>query len=176
MTNKQIYQTIHEPPRMLKGHARDPETASENYSVAQAAMKLLADVTPRMLLQVFPVTKTYDGDKWQSKDYFFTMRALEEYGLDKPLGENVFHVLWDYMNPHVSDFMVWHMEALSDVRVAQGGKDPLVEWMEEQGVPSYSKGVDSLGREVMVNNMTGEVQIVTKPKPRWYRKLKGGCA
>lgn len=179
MTNKQIYQTIRRIPEILKESAHDPEEAKENWEVAQAAVSLLGEVTPRMLLQVFPVTKEYDGERWGTKDYFFTMRALKEYGLDTPLGENALHVLWDYMNPHISIFMIWVMGAMSDFRVSMGGKDPLVEFMEEQGMPTYTMDTDASGREVMVNSITGEAQPVIKPKPkmpRWWRVIEGGIA
>lgn len=177
MNNKQIYQIIRRIPEILKERAHDPEEAAENFSTAQAAATLLGEATPRMLLQVFPVTKTYDGDRWECKDYFYTMRVLNEYGLDSPLGENALEVLWDYMNPHVTMFMVWVMGALSDLRVSMGEKAPLVEFMEEQGIPTYTMSTDAYGREVMMNNMTGEAQLVVKPKPkmpRWWRVIEGG--
>ena len=32
------------------------------------------------LIKIFPIDKTYDGDKWECKDYFFTMDVLKEKG------------------------------------------------------------------------------------------------
>lgn len=179
MTSKQLYQLIRGVPEYLNERPSTPEDAAEKWQMAQAAIQLLGEITPRMLLRVFPVTKTYDGERWECKDYFYTMRALEDHGLDAPMDDHVLEVLWEYMNPHISHFVVWITGAMSDFRVAMGEKDPMVEFLEDQGIPTYRRYTDTSGREVMVNNLTGEVQRIVKPKPkmpRWWRVIEGGLS
>ena len=40
------------------------------------ASLFLGRTTPRALMQIFPVDKVYSGDKYDCKDYFFTMETL----------------------------------------------------------------------------------------------------
>jgi len=81
-------------------------------SVIQASGRL----TPMELMQIFPVTKTYNGDRYDSKDYYFSMKAIQEHGLDKPIGnhESVVNLLWDYMNINILHFMVQWMDTISE--------------------------------------------------------------
>ena len=55
----------------------------------------LRGITPRELLSVFPPTKTYDGERYQCKDYFTTMQAVHKHGLDVPLGDRTFEFLYE---------------------------------------------------------------------------------
>ena len=60
------------------------------------------------------------------------------------------------------------MLCASALRKAMGGKGIMEEFMEEQGIPSYTLYDDG----IMVNNMTGEtmkVQKAKKRKPKWLR-------
>ena len=138
----------------------------------------LRGITPRELLSVFPPTKTYDGERYQCKDYFTTMEAVHKHGLDVPLGDRTFEFLYDYLNPHVSNFVVRYMCAISDARRKEGKPGLLEEFLQEKGVASYSKIMAPDGREVMVNNQTGAMYVVAQPKrkmPRWWKVIRGGA-
>ena len=131
---------------------------------------LIGQLTPRELLQIFPVEKTYDGERWEAKDYFFTMDVLRKHGLDKPLGKNVLDVLWDYTNIHVRLFNVAMLNAVDALRLMEGQETLMQEWAASNGekLTTYTLHRDSKGRRWMINNETGERQRVKARRPRWY--------
>ena len=134
-------------------------------------VELVGQLTPRELLQIFPVEKAYDGERWETKDYFFTMDVLRRHGLDKPLGAAVFDVLWDYTNTHVRLFNVAMMHTVDGIRRMEGQGPLLQEWAEGNGVKltTYTMTKDSKGRRCMINSETGERCKVKARRPRWAR-------
>jgi len=76
-----------------KQTALNPE---ELFAFFESVNTLIGILTPIELTGIFPIDKIYDGAKWQLKDYFSTMDALNKYGMDKPIGENYMQVLWTY--------------------------------------------------------------------------------
>ena len=77
--------------------------------------------------------------------------------------------LWDYQNRDIRNFEVNKMCTLSDMRRLEGHKGLMEEFMEAQGVPSYTLHEKE---GCMVNNMTGEVLKISKPKKRVPKYLK----
>lgn len=140
------------------------------WNIIETLTELIAQLTPRELLQIFPVEKTYDGDRWEAKDYFFTMDVLRKHGLDKPLGESVLDVLWDYTNIHVRLFNVAAMKVIDVLRHMSGRESLLEEWAASNGekLTTYTLRRDSKGRRWMINNETGERQRVKARRPHWY--------
>lgn len=134
-------------------------------------VELVGQLTPRELLQIFPVEKVYNGERWETKDYFFTMDVLRKHGLDKPLGADVCDVLWDYTNTHVRLFNVAMMNAVDALRRMAGQDTLLLEWAEGNGVKltTYTMAKDSKGRRCMINTETGERCKVKARRPRWAR-------
>lgn len=80
----------------------------------------IGTLTPNQLLSVFPISKRYDGAKSEMKDYFTTMDALKEIGMDNPIGEKAFDVLCDYQNMHLAVFNAHMCVAVSKMRSYQG--------------------------------------------------------
>lgn len=63
------------------------------------------------LIKVFPVTKDFDGAKYECKDYFYTMNILREKGLDNAVGrDNVFELLWYIFSFFLSCMSTIHRE------------------------------------------------------------------
>lgn len=64
------------------------------------------------------------------------------------------------------------MGVASDLRKLETGKGIMEEFLEEQGVPTYTmhEGVD--GKQYIENNQTGEVSEVKKPRPRYLRVVE----
>lgn len=141
------------------------------WNIIETLTELIAQLTPRELLQIFPVEKTYDGDRWEAKDYFFTMDVLRQHGLDKPLGESVLDVLWDYANIHVRLFNVAAMKVIDVLRRMSGRESLIEEWAASNGekLTICTLRRDRKGRRWMVNNETGERHWVKVKRPRWAR-------
>lgn len=106
----------------------------QEYKKVESLMAAIELMTPRELTQMFPIAKEYDGDKYETKDYFYTMDAIENIGMDSALGthENVINLLWDYTNHDISMFMVRWMGVVGDLAVYTQNKDPLEQFFSIQ--------------------------------------------
>ena len=97
------------------------------------AFRRVGKLTPRQLMQVFPVVKEYDGDHWGTKDYFYTLEAMRKHGLDKRIGrtnKEIHHVLWDYMNHSISGLVVENRMSDPDLRLTTRQKTE--RWFQTQ--------------------------------------------
>lgn len=116
------------------------------FQLYSSVCDMIGLLTPRELMQMFPIRKDYDGEKYQSKDYFYVMNMIEEHGIDNPINET-FEFLWDYTNPTTTNFLVNCMTAMEALHVENGGKH----FFEEMGIESYH-----IENGEMVSDWTGE--------------------
>jgi len=128
------------------------ENAEERLSLYHFVSDLIDRITPRQLINIFPIAKEYDGDKYQMKDYFYAMNKCKEHGLDKPIG-NSFEFLWDYYNRDVGGFVVNYLSTLSDINKERSGQGLMESFLAESGVTTYTEKTIN-GRKVMVENLT----------------------
>lgn len=56
-----------------------------NFNLTQYTLNLLEGLTPRQILEVFPIDKDYKGYRYEIKDYYSSMEAINELGMDTPL-------------------------------------------------------------------------------------------
>ena len=145
------------------------ENAEQLYSEYSSIFSLIGMVTIHELMQMFPISKTYDGDKYEVKDYFYTMDILKNKKLNEPIGDNAFEFLMEYENDDIRLLCVNFMMILGKLRILQGGRDPLEEFFSEQGVPSY-RYYEKEG--IMINQETKEVSKICKPTPRVPKYMK----
>lgn len=75
-----------------------------------AVVELIGRLTPRELIKIFPIDKVYDG----TKDYFYTMNALNRIGMDTQIDKNAAALIGDYMNWDLHIFKVNIFGLLSD--------------------------------------------------------------
>lgn len=128
-----------------------------------ALMYLIEKLTYKEFMNIFPIEKSYDGDKWECKDYFSTMDYLKDKNLDDVIGENAFDLIWKYHNEDVIEFGVEYMMFLSRERRKQTGKGIAEEICEENNVEMLSMYdidgkkflMDSNGKTVPVKRNTG---------------------
>nr|MDH3153197.1 hypothetical protein [Bacillus licheniformis] len=97
---------------------------------------VIGKLTPGELMQMFPIRKQYDGEKFGMKDYFSTMHAVKEKGIDNCIGteEEVFDFLWDYQNPDITLFMVTLVSTVSDLGRASGQKSLFEEFADKNDI------------------------------------------
>lgn len=127
-------------------------------------------ITPRELLNIFPLEKRYDGEKWEAKDYFTSMEAIEKHGMDKPIGDAM-TFLWDYMNRDLRKFTINILSTIDHKRNLQGQPSMMVEFMAEHGIKPLSKYTDDKGREFLVDS-EGKALRVKKKFPRYLRPVE----
>ena len=135
---------------------------------------MMAELTPTEFMQMFPIPKEYDGDKYQMKDYFSAMEYVKKFPPDEPIGkENIFEFLMEYYNRDILEFEVRKLSVMSCIRRLQGQMGIMEEFLTGYGVPMYSF-YEKEG--IMVNRQTGEVTKIHKPKtriPKYMRVMEG---
>lgn len=153
----------------LKGLS--PDIIGMEFVYSEELLKAMGHLTPIRFQQLFPIEKRYDGARYDIKDYFYTKELMDKLPENQPIGdfETMFHLLWDYQNIVLEEFLLQYMGIISLLRQLQGGQDPLVEFLHKEGVPTYTchekEGYIS-------NNLTGEVSKLKKAKKRRPKFLK----
>lgn len=135
--------------------------------VATNAIGLL---TPRELLNIFPLAKKYDGEKWETKDYFYSMNYIKEHGLDNPIGDCI-DFLWEYTNWETNIFVVNTLSLMDRIQNMRGYPSAFDEFMEDQGIETLTKYTDSKGQDFFLND-EGNVIKPKKLYPRYLRLIR----
>ena len=172
-----ILKAVNHGVRAIVAHEKnsiEPEVGI-TFGLCEGVKGFMKLMTPRELMQVFPVEKTYNGERWGMKDYFSTMDALRGYNIDAPIGEKIEYFLWDYMNLTLSSFQAIHMSATSVLHRQATGKGLMDVLFEEHGIKSYIKYTDEdTGKDYLYDEETGEAFGLKKPIPRYMKLVEGG--
>lgn len=150
--------------KKLNSDYQIPFSVKENgFYLIDALLGIIGRIQLKNLIQIFPVDKEYDGEKWSCKDYFYTMDVLREKGLDNAVGkDNVFDLMWDYQNKDLRELTVFYLSCMNALYRQKTGVDMTEEFCENLGIPSYRCDSKS---GVMVNNQTGEILKIQKSSP-----------
>lgn len=126
------------------------------FTVIDDIFTILGCLTLRNFVVTFPVEKYYDGDKWEEKDYFYTMDVLKDMDWNGPIGRDKLseELLWDYYNADLRHAYMEYTSAMSAMYKAQTGRGLMEKFFEDRGVPTYT-----MDREtgIMKNNQTGDI-------------------
>lgn len=147
----------------------EPKTLEDNqyhFQLIDSIFSVLGCLTLRNFVNTFPVDKTYDGKKWDCKDYFYTMEVLSKMNWDKPIGrDKFFEFLWDYENKDLRNVCIDYMCSMSAVYRSQTGKGIAEQWCDNMGIPTYM-----MDREtgIVKDNKTGNT---SKPKKTSHIKI-----
>ena len=145
------------------------EVKQNSFNLIDAIFGIIGRIKLKNLIKIFPIDKTYDGDKWDCKDYFFTMNVLKEKGLDNAVGrDGVFDLMWDYMNKELREFTVFYMSCMSAMYKQQTGVGFAEKFCEDNGIGTYT-----MDREngLLIDNQTGEIGKVSN-KPSFMSVVK----
>ena len=130
------------------------------YVIINSVLVVLGCLTLRNFVTTFPVEKRYDGEKWQRKDYFYTMDVLSKMDWDKPIGEdNILDFLWNYENRDLREVCVEYVTVMSDLYREQTGKSFAEKWCEDNGIDTYT---EDKGTGLLKNNQTGAIMKMPK--------------
>lgn len=175
MTQQERKQVIFYGVKMLNaGRAKSVslKEAESTFGLMSYVKDLIKALTPNEFENIFPIAKEYDGDRFGTKDYFFTKNIIEKHGADVKIGESVNEFLWDYHNWEVGEFLINTMTTVDDLRRFQGEKGTLEEFFEEKGIPTYTLHEGDKGKKLLVNNQTGEEVEVKNKRPRYLKVIK----
>lgn len=141
----------------------EPKTLKQNqyrYQLIDNIFGILGCLTLRNFVITFPIDKTYDGAKWEEKDYFSTMEVLSKMDWDKPIGrDELLELLWDYDNEDLRHVYVEFTTAMSAIYRAQTGKGIAETWLDDLGIPTYTEDRET---GIMINNQTGDIMKTKK--------------
>lgn len=149
-----------ENTRIGTDYTKTLEESQATFDLIDALFSVMGCIKLKNFVTIFPITKEYDGEKWQSKDYFFTMDVLSNMDWDKPIGrDNMYDLLWDYQNDDLREVCVEFTCAMSAIYRSQTSKGIVEEWCDEIGIPTYA--VDNTNG-IMRDNQTGKVTKIKK--------------
>lgn len=119
------------------------------YSLVLEVFKTL---TPRKLMNILPIDKNFDGEKYDCKDYFYTMNKCNEHGLENQIKDPLIF-LWDYHNRDIGKFLVNYLSTLSEASRKNGEMGILEKFAAENGIKTYvEKEIN--GEKYMVEKLT----------------------
>ena len=149
------------------------ENVENKFEFADTVMSMMANLTPREFMNLFPIAKEYDGDKWGIKDYFYTMEYIKKLSPDEPIGDKIQDFLWNYTNREIDAFLVKLFCFASNLRRFDTGKGIMEEFCEQNGIHTYRLFKDSSGKEYLIDNQTGRTMRVRKAIPRYLKVIRG---
>lgn len=158
--------------------SKDKKKANDSYNNINLKLEqvieiidMMATLTPTEFMNIFPITKTYDGDKYECKDYLNVKKVIYSYDLNEPIGENIEEFLMSYLNIYINSFVVTYLcyiNALNKYEIKMGIIDSI---LNLDGIDSYSK-VSINKKEFMRNNKTGELTKIKKQYPSYLKVIK----
>ena len=151
----------------------DRETLGAALSISEYLLRLMGSLTPRELITIFPISKTYDGAKYETKDYFSTMEELREIGLDNPIThDKAFILCMDYQNIALNFFAVNKMGVIDQIQALQGEMGVMECFMAEKGIPVYEMATADNGQQFLYDPTEQKSFPVRPMRPRWARKAR----
>ncbi len=146
----------------------DPDSVRLRFAIINYVQAHMLLLTPRQIMQIFPIEKCYDGEKWQCKDYFTTAAYLKTLDMDAPIKDErkLMDFFWEYRNFQIEEFWIEIFSNMDDMAHLQGEAGPLDKMIDKLGVETYTMHQDEqTGQEFMLSSKTGKtVPISTKPR------------
>ena len=139
----------------------EPSNRFDAICLIHDAMK---ELTPREFMTVFNLNKVYDGNRYECKDYFTSMKYINTLDLDKPLGDGIEDFLWEYTNHDINSFSVKRFTTVDNLREMNGQKSMLDEFFKEHGLSTYKKFKDQNGKEFLLDSITGKTHKILKKR------------
>ncbi|MEK5414470.1 hypothetical protein [Paenibacillus sp. FSL L8-0708] len=149
----------------------DVEGLESHFQFYEVVMSLMTLLTPRRITVIFPIIKSYDGERAGWKDFFSTIKMIENHGWDELIGDP-FDLIWDYENWELRFFLTHFISIMSDMRRVQGHPSIAEEWAAENGIPMYRQHTASNGKEYMVDS-NGRSFPLQKPRPKHLKIVTG---
>lgn len=149
------------------------ERINKLYEFIEVIKIAISLMTPNEMLTVFPIDKKYDGDKYEIKDYFYTMNELQKIGMNNIIAGQIDYLLWDYMNTDINRFLVNSMSISSDIYKRETGYGILDKWAEENCIGTYKLCKDeTTGKQYLFDSKTGRSTAMKQAIPKHLKVIK----
>lgn len=148
----------------VKGYpdSDDDMPVDAGLAIGDAILCAIKQRTPRQMMDLFPVKKEYNGERFGWKDYFYTIRTMEAYGLDRKI-KNAIDFLWDFQNDDLARFMVRYLCFAGKRYRQQTGRSMAQDGMEAAHIPY--KAITGDGLYLISYNR--DVRIEVPCLPAW---------
>lgn len=130
-------------------------SAGNEFAACHLLLYWMGKLTPKEFMLVFPPTKTYNGNRFGSKDYYSTIRLLKEFRADEPLGDKAGDFVFGYFNPSVCRLGAMMLMAIAHEHQQQTGRDMLDDFMQAMGkkpLIKYHLHRDRSGKKYMIGS------------------------
>lgn len=129
--------TIHQRVKQKK----NIDLLSSEYALINNIVLAITYITPRDLIQIFPIKKEYNGEKYGIKDYYYSIQVIREAGLDKIMQEEekVLEILWNLTNTDIKMFIVALVSCVNDIDYLQIEKSLLAEFLHKNDIDDETK-------------------------------------
>lgn len=129
--------TIHQRVKQKK----NIDLLSSEYALINNIVLAITYITPRDLIQIFPIKKEYNGEKYGIKDYYYSIQVMREAGLDKIMREEekVLEILWNLTNTDIKMFIVALVSCVNDIDYLQIEKSLLAEFLHKNDIDDETK-------------------------------------
>ncbi len=146
------------------------ETIQSNIDFNNVILGAIGTLTPKELMNIFPLDKYYKGAKYENKDYFYSMNYIKDHGINKPIKDPI-SFLWEYTNINTSIFLMNVLGEIDNLRISQGNQSMASEFMEAQGIKPLRKYTDQRGKDFFINDK-GQTMRIKKKYPRYLKLVK----
>lgn len=146
---------------IFEARVLDYQELMQDFSFVNLLYQILGHLTIRQVQGIFPLDKEYDGEKYQCKDYFYSIKKLQSINVDDLICHqfpNIEDFTWVYWNRDIFELDATMIDIASDIRRCEGKKDIVEEWMEKQGIEPYTVSTDGT-----MKNSKGEKICKLKP-------------
>lgn len=134
-------------------------------TVGEVIIRSIERLTPRQMINLFPLKKEFDGERYGCKDYFYARKSVEEYGLDRRI-ENAVDFLWDYQNDDLARFMVEYLCFAGKRYRQQTGRNMAQDGLEAAHIPYQAITGDGL----YLTHFDGDTRVEVPNLPVWREK------
>lgn len=123
-------------------------------------------LTLKEFMQLFPIEKKYDGEKWGVKDYYSTLAYIQESGIEKDhvLGDKALELIAEYQNVDIFELYVKSVVVMGAIRRYEGDLDLLEEFQAACGEETTNTFKNSKGQVYYVKN--GKPQKIKRINPK----------
>lgn len=125
---------------------KSKEDVQRYFDFISSIKGLMSLLTPKEFINIFPIIKNYDGQKYETKDYFYTRDYVRTLDSEKPIGEKITEFLWEYWNWDIHHFCVESIGCISDLRRYDGHLSVFEEFSASQGIETPNTFQNSKGQ------------------------------
>ena len=171
-TQKSVFHGVKFITTTPEGDYTTREQAVRNFQFISLIKDLVSLLTPEQFIEIFPIEKVFDGEKYQTKDYYYTRSYIDSMDPLEPIGGEALKFLWDYANPDIRIFNLKSMSAMSDLRELDGYPSMGEEWADMNGVPTHNIHQDAKGNKIII--VDGKPMKLNRPKqlPSYLKLVK----